>query len=218
MRRRELLAAVAGAVAAMAVTGGVALATIPDSGGVIHSCYSKSGGAIRVIDAGVTQCAKSETALDWNLKGQKGDPGTPGAAGATGPPGPPGPQGAQGTKGDTGDPGPQGLQGPPGPQGPAGADGSKFVAGFVDASGLRLSGSASVTKIDTGTYGLAFPAGAVTSDFLFFDAKPVFPSIEETVACDWTGILNSNGTTIVCKQKSDGALVDTSFSYFAGAG
>jgi hypothetical protein len=138
MRRRDLLTAAAGALVAMVVAGGVAWATIPDGTGVIHSCYAKSGGALRVIDAGVTTCGKSETSLDWNTKGAIGPQGPAGATGPagpagpaglkgdTGPAGPPGADGAQGPKGDIG---PQGPQGDPGPQGSVGPQGSQGPAG-----------------------------------------------------------------------------------------
>jgi hypothetical protein len=57
-------------IVTMAVVGaiaGVALATIPDSSGVIHGCYDNKTGGLRVIDTdkGHT-CTKSETALTWN--------------------------------------------------------------------------------------------------------------------------------------------------------
>ncbi len=84
---------------------GTASATIPDSNQVIHGCYSRSGGSLRVIDDSVTNCSKSETALGWN---------------AQGPQGPQGPQGAQGPQGPQGTQGIQGAQGVPGPQGPSG--------------------------------------------------------------------------------------------------
>jgi hypothetical protein len=77
--------------AAIAVAlAGTAYATIPDGNGVIHGCYAKSGGTLRVIDASVTNCKTGETALDWNQQGQpgpKGDPGEPGPAGPQGAPG-----------------------------------------------------------------------------------------------------------------------------------
>src|SRR5690242_19220887 len=80
IRRTGVLLSVAGlVVSALAV--GVAYATIPDSSGVIHGCYQKSGGALSVIDASVTNCAKTQTSLDWNVQGP------------TGPQGPQGPQG-----------------------------------------------------------------------------------------------------------------------------
>jgi len=51
------------------VAGSAAFAAIPGAGGVIHSCYTKSGGSMRVIDASVTNCKSTETSLDWNIIG-----------------------------------------------------------------------------------------------------------------------------------------------------
>ena len=85
-----------------AASAGAAYATIPGGDGVIHGCYSKSGGALRVIDASVTNCKATETSLNWNQQGQ---------------PGPPGPPGLQGAKGDQGEPGPPGPKGDPGDPG-----------------------------------------------------------------------------------------------------
>jgi hypothetical protein len=83
----------------LAALAGAAYATIPGGDGVIHSCYAKSGGTLRVIDASVVNCKDGETALNWNQQGAKGDKGDPG------PPGPQGPQGIQG------EPGPAGVSG-----------------------------------------------------------------------------------------------------------
>jgi hypothetical protein len=50
--------------------GGLAYAAIPDAGGVIHSCYTKSSGAWRVINTGLGQtCKSNEAALDLYSKG-----------------------------------------------------------------------------------------------------------------------------------------------------
>ena len=106
-RRRVGVGAIA--IAAALVVGGVAFATIPDSGGVIHGCYAKSGGALRVIDAGVTNCKTGETSLDWNLQGQQGPVGPKGDSGPQGPAGPQGPQGTTGPQGPAGQQGPSGL-------------------------------------------------------------------------------------------------------------
>ena len=66
VRARWLVAAVA---LTAAVTGGIAYAAIPDAGGVIHSCYTKSSGAWRVVDADAGQACKSnEAALDLYSK------------------------------------------------------------------------------------------------------------------------------------------------------
>jgi hypothetical protein len=39
------LAILAGVLVTAAVATGIALATIPDSGGMIHGCYARSGGS-----------------------------------------------------------------------------------------------------------------------------------------------------------------------------
>ncbi len=67
LRLRWLVAILAGALVA---TGGLAYAVIPDAGGVIHTCYTKSSGAWRVIDTGLGQtCKSNEAALDLYSKG-----------------------------------------------------------------------------------------------------------------------------------------------------
>lgn len=109
-KRHRTVIAIA-AVAGLTVAGSVAYATIPDQDGVIHGCYTKSGGAVRVIDASVTSCKSGETSLDWNQAGPAGPAGPQGLEGEQGPPGLQGPQG---------EPGPEGPQGPAGPAGPPG--------------------------------------------------------------------------------------------------
>jgi hypothetical protein len=65
-RRRWLVGILAGALVA---TGGLAYAAIPDAGGVVHSCYTKSSGAWRVIDTDAGQsCKSNEAALDLYSK------------------------------------------------------------------------------------------------------------------------------------------------------
>jgi hypothetical protein len=72
---------IAAGVAALAVSGGIAYATIPGSGGVVSACYSKAGD-LRVIDAeGGAPCKSGETPLSWNQQGPKGDPGPQGEPG-----------------------------------------------------------------------------------------------------------------------------------------
>jgi hypothetical protein len=89
MRRRELIAAAAGAFAATVLAGGVAWAAIPDDAGVVNGCYLKVGGVLRVVDtAKGHKCLTSlEVPISWSQKGPKGDPG---------PTGPPGTDGADG--------------------------------------------------------------------------------------------------------------------------
>jgi hypothetical protein len=93
----------------------------------VHACYKpsqytqlRSGPAVpntnanvRIIGAGET-CTTDETALDWNVQGDKGDKGDRGQTGATGATGATGPKGDKGDRGDTGPQGPQGAQGPSG--------------------------------------------------------------------------------------------------------
>ena len=93
------------ATASCLVAAGVAVASIPDAGGVINGCYLKSGGTIRVIDASVTSCKASETAISWNQTGPMGP------IGLTGPPGPKGEDGLQGVQGIQGVPGASGVSG-----------------------------------------------------------------------------------------------------------
>lgn len=80
--------------AAALVTGGIALAAIPNGDGEITACYDNRSGILRVIDAeeGV-QCRTSETALTWSQTGPQGPQGI------QGPPGPPGPPGEDGEDG-----------------------------------------------------------------------------------------------------------------------
>lgn len=61
---------VGAAALTIAATGGIAYATIPDAGGVVHTCYTKSSGAWRVIDTGLGQsCKANELPLDVYSKG-----------------------------------------------------------------------------------------------------------------------------------------------------
>lgn len=88
MRRVVITAAAAVAI----VLGGaaIALASIPDSHGVIHGCYTVKTGTLRVIDTGKGQkCVTGQHALNWSQKGPKG------------PAGPAGPQGPAGVSGYT---------------------------------------------------------------------------------------------------------------------
>lgn len=95
---------VVGAAAAVAGITGVAFATIPDSNGVIHGCYSANGAdgtngtQLNIINPEKASCSKGQTAVSWSQ---------------TGPTGPQGPQGAQGPQGDPGPSTLSALQGSP---------------------------------------------------------------------------------------------------------
>jgi hypothetical protein len=94
MSKRTVISGAVLAVAVLAGTAGPALASIPDSGGVIHGCHVVKGGALSVIDTGAGQsCPKGTTPLDWSQQGPQGP------AGAAGPAGPQGPQGPAGVSG-----------------------------------------------------------------------------------------------------------------------
>jgi hypothetical protein len=69
-------------IAVVTVASGVAYATIPDSGGVIHGCYKTNQGTLRVVDTEKGQaCTNAENTLDWNQTGPQGPPGSPGING-----------------------------------------------------------------------------------------------------------------------------------------
>ena len=128
---------------ALLVIAGVVLtkATIPDANGIIHGCYNKSGGSIRIIDDSVTACNANETSLTWNVAGPQGPIGPQGPQGVSGPTGPAGAAGATGSAGSAGAIGPAGPPGATGPAGPAGASSGpaffRFVTGF---GGLENAG------------------------------------------------------------------------------
>lgn len=113
------------------------------------ACYTKSGGALRVIDKSVTNCKSTETALDWDQRAQAGPQGPAGPQGATGPEGQPGPAG------------------PEGPQGPAGG-----------VSGWEIVMGSGIIEFDGGGEGAAVcPAGKVVVgggyEFGRNDAPPI---------------------------------------------
>src|SRR4051794_13125983 len=81
-RRRPSPALIVAALALAVALGGVAVAAIPSSDGVIHGCYKQHKGQLRVVDAASGQhCRRSEVALAWN---QQGPAGPQGAAGQSG--------------------------------------------------------------------------------------------------------------------------------------
>ena len=76
--RRRVYWLLGGVVAALALAGGIAYATIPDANGVIHGCRKTGSGLLRVIDADVASCKPGEARLNWNQQGVQGPPGPPG--------------------------------------------------------------------------------------------------------------------------------------------
>jgi hypothetical protein len=128
-------------------------AGISDSSGVIHSCYDKVNGQLRVIDVAQQACNPSEYSLSWSETGPKG---TTGSTGATGPTGKAGASGAQGARGPTGTsgmdgaPGATGVKGPTGERGPTGANGTDGTNGERGPTG---PGGTAVSLHTMTTYG-----------------------------------------------------------------
>jgi hypothetical protein len=139
--RRKLAYVAAGALAVTALAGGIAVAAIPGENGTIQACYTKTIGALRVIDTarGQTCHPSKELTLSWNQTGPKGDPGL---------------AGAKGQQGDPGEIGPQGPAGPQGERGPSGASDTVIVTQAWTIPG-RTTTSARYT---TGT--VVCPAGS----------------------------------------------------------
>jgi hypothetical protein len=107
----SLMVAFVALFVSLAGVGYAATGGIPGSNGVIHSCYQKSHGALRVVPAG-RRCHRSEKALAFNQRGRRGAQGLQGLQGVRGL------QGKQGVPGKQGKQGRQGVRGPVGPAGP----------------------------------------------------------------------------------------------------
>ncbi len=186
-------AVVAAACAVVAAAAGVAYATIPDAQGVIHGCYTRSGGTLRVIDATVTNCKTTETSLDWNMQG---------VPGAQGPAGPQGPQGATGAQGPEGPQGPAGATGPAGPAGPAGTSHAYTArtAGAVPLDGETIvqtvpipAGVYLVTA--TGTAADSYNDTATTCHLQTYDVFTLATTTLQTQSVDTFGVLGSISTS-----------------------
>ena len=100
---RSFTSALAGAaVTAIVVSGSIAIAAIPDATTkVITVCYTKTSGALRLIDKATKAACntKTEIELSWNQQGVKGDAGPQGLVGLTGPAGANGQNGLNGLNG-----------------------------------------------------------------------------------------------------------------------
>jgi hypothetical protein len=77
--RHRAWRAAAIAIGALAITGGIAYATIPAAADVIHGCYGPNG-LLRVVNNSSGACQANETALEWNQTGPQGPAGDPGTA------------------------------------------------------------------------------------------------------------------------------------------
>jgi hypothetical protein len=68
-----------GALVALAMGVGFAVASIPDASGVFHACYQKNQGQLRLVQS-ASACRPSEKATSWSQTGPPGPPGTPGSS------------------------------------------------------------------------------------------------------------------------------------------
>jgi Collagen triple helix repeat (20 copies) len=129
LRPRRRTAFIAGALtlSLVALGGGAAMAAgaiggVPDASGVIHACYTTSGGlkpVVLVDSSKVTNCPRGWSPLAFNQ---------------TGPQGPQGPQGVQGLTGATGANGATGAAGANGAAGASGVSGYEIVT--ADTTGM----------------------------------------------------------------------------------
>jgi hypothetical protein len=76
---------VASIIAVIAIAGGAsAFASLPDGAGVVHGCYDKASGQLRVTDPNTNTpkgCSTKEAALNWNQQGPQGPAGPAGITG-----------------------------------------------------------------------------------------------------------------------------------------
>lgn len=131
------------AVLLLALGAGIAAGMAAGGNAVIHGCYAKSSGRLRIVSG--TKCHKREKSLSWN---QQGPQGTAGPKGAQGPKGPQGLTGPQGPKGDVG---PQGAKGDPGPAGqPTSLDTTESDESFVCSDGTCPNEAIAVADCPSG--------------------------------------------------------------------
>ncbi len=97
----------------LALGGGAyaAVSSIPGPDGVIHGCYAKRNGALRLV-AATRKCSRKELPIAFEEIGPPGPRGSRGPTGTKGAKGITGPAGAMGATGAAGPSGPKGEQGP----------------------------------------------------------------------------------------------------------
>jgi hypothetical protein len=181
-RPRLTYANVMSTLAVFVTLGGgayAAVSSIPGRDGVIHGCYHKGRGNLRLVPAH-KKCAKSEKAIAFN---QKGPQGLPGARGV---------RGFQGFRGIAGSPGAPGAAGAKGEQGPTGPGASTFTTTLAKesepltlvtlANGVTVKGqcgaSAVVLEIETTSHASNLQASGTKS----VDGATVVPLAVEGAA------------------------------------
>lgn len=184
MRRPRLTYAnVMASIAVFLALGGGAYAasSLVGSNGILHGCYAKRNGALRLVPPG-RRCSGRELAVTLD------------AIGPAGPKGPGGAKGKRGSTGATGAVGPAGPAGPTGPAGPQGPGATSFAASMAQGA---------LPKV------LAAPAGAPRlSGECLAEAKEVVLALEATEpeGLEVSGTqtregkleaLNSSGPTVV---------------------
>jgi hypothetical protein len=145
----------------LVLAGTIALASIPDSAGVIHGCYATRNGALRVIDAATRTCNRGEIAILWN---QVGPQGLQGIQGIQGIPGTNGINGKGGTDGNSVGSAPLALGDPNCPNG-----GSQFSA----VTGVTYACNGAAGPIGkTGAQGPQGPPGTGSSGATVYTNNP----------------------------------------------
>jgi hypothetical protein len=169
IRRHLSYANVASTLALVFAMGGGAYAALaPVHNGVIHTCFRKSTGALRVVRAGA-RCGHRERALAFNQRG------------------PMGPRGATGGRGPVGKTGATGRTGRTGRTGPAGRSVTSAALGVGNAS--CPSGGSSFTSVS----GTTFACNGVATSFASVDATATLATSRGV-----TGVRPGVGTGVYC--------------------